>query len=172
MISVFPSCVFKLRRHETTHSAILGYPQEAATCSGVHPSLSAWFTLASCSTRKDTISILPSMQAWRTTRWKKINTFACVNGCKQTSVVSRAISPQLISFNQTLVLPFQKIFTNVGFISCSSIVMFHHSVGARINYFRRKKWPDLMESSDSICISTIDDFHIFLSVCFIIFSVL
>lgn len=47
----------------STHSAMSGYPQEAATCSGVHPSLSAWFTLAWCSTRKDTISMLPSMQA-------------------------------------------------------------------------------------------------------------
>lgn len=76
----FPSCIFKLRWQDSTHSAMSGYPQEAATCSGVHPSLSAWFTLAPCSTRKDTISILPSMQAWSMLKWTKMNTSACTNG--------------------------------------------------------------------------------------------
>lgn len=66
----------QLWRQYSTHSAMSGYPQEAATCSGVHPSLSAWFTLASCSTRKDTISILPSMQA-------------CVEDKKQTKIWHR-----------------------------------------------------------------------------------
>lgn len=48
---------------DATYSAMSEWPQEAATCRGVHPSLSTWFTLAPCSKRKVTISMLPSIQA-------------------------------------------------------------------------------------------------------------
>lgn len=41
------------------------YPQEAAACRGIHPSLSGWLIQAPCSTRNVTMSTLSSIHAWR-----------------------------------------------------------------------------------------------------------
>lgn len=48
----------------------------------------------------------------------------------------------------------------------------HHSVAARILNPTEDQWADLVESSDSIRISRINDFHVFLSVCLAVLIVL
>lgn len=46
-----------------TYFAMSMYPQEAAACSGIQPSLSGWLMLAPFCTRNITMSTLSSMQA-------------------------------------------------------------------------------------------------------------
>lgn len=72
------------------------YPQDAATCSGVHPSLSTWFTLAPCSKRKDTISMLPSMQDCvdeRKTKSKTMNATINVSNSSQRRPIALIKAP-------------------------------------------------------------------------------